>query len=173
MDGQSQDLPRQSERADGRTARRPRRPLRAQGKGHGIMVYIPVPPDVEAVAHECITAGIDGPSSSRAGIQRDRSTSARSVWSCDSRGVQFESEKRILVPYKSWMIAGQKVDLIVEGKVLIELKAVPRLRKIHQQQALSYLKATGPAPRPADEFQQPAAARRAQKGSAVRSSSCS
>jgi len=43
--------------------------------------------------------------------------------------------------YKSWMIQGQRIDLIVEGKVLIELKAVPRLRKIHQQQVISYLKA--------------------------------
>jgi len=39
------------------------------------------------------------------------------------------------------MIQGQRIDLIVEGKVLIELKAVPRLRKIHQQQVISYLKA--------------------------------
>ena len=46
------------------------------------------------------------------------------------------------VLYKSWMIPGQKIDLIVESIVLIELKAVPRLRTIHQQQVISYLKTT-------------------------------
>ena len=46
------------------------------------------------------------------------------------------------VVYQDVDDSGQRVDLIVEGNVLIELKAVPRLRKIHQQQALSYLKAT-------------------------------
>jgi GxxExxY protein len=106
------------------------------------MVYMPIPPDVEAVAHECITAGIEvhrhlGPGFKEIIYER------AFCLELHSRGVQYESEKRILVPFKSWMIAGQKVDLIVEGKLLIELKAVPRLRKIHQQQTLSYLKATG------------------------------
>jgi len=58
----------------------------------------------------------------------------------DSRGLPFESEKPIEVRYKHWMIPGQKVDLIVGGKVLVELKAVPRLRPIHRAQMLSYLK---------------------------------
>lgn len=58
----------------------------------------------------------------------------------DSRGLKFESEKPILVRYKEWTIPGQKVDLIVEGLVLIEIKAVPRLRPVHRAQVLSYLK---------------------------------
>jgi GxxExxY protein len=47
------------------------------------------------------------------------------------------------VHYKKWEIPGQTVDLIIEGIVLVELKAVPRLRPIHQRQVLSYLKTTG------------------------------
>ena len=58
----------------------------------------------------------------------------------DSRGMQYESEKPILVRYKEWTIPGQKVDLIVEGLVLIEIKTVPRLRPVHRAQVLSYLK---------------------------------
>lgn len=58
----------------------------------------------------------------------------------ESRGLRFESEKRIEVKYKQWRIPGQKVDLILEGIVLVEIKAVPRLRKIHRLQVLSYLK---------------------------------
>ena len=59
------------------------------------------------------------------------------------RKLKFECEKPIQVKYKHWQIPGQKVDLIVEGLVLVELKAVPRLRPIHRRQALSYLRTMG------------------------------
>jgi GxxExxY protein len=57
-------------------------------------------------------------------------------------GLRFEREKRILVSYKHWQLPGHRVDLIVEGIVLIELKAIPRLRPLHTRQVVSYLKAT-------------------------------
>ena len=106
------------------------------------MAYAPIPADVEAVARHCIDAGMD--------VHRHLGPGFREVvyerafcLELNSRGIAYESEKRIIVPYKSWMIPGQRIDLIVEGKVLIELKVVPRLRKIHQQQVISYLKASG------------------------------
>jgi GxxExxY protein len=58
----------------------------------------------------------------------------------DSRGLAFECEKSIQVRYRRWDISGQKVDLIVAGVVLIEIKAIPRLRPIHEAQVRSYLK---------------------------------
>ena len=61
----------------------------------------------------------------------------------DSRQLRFECEKPILVRYKDWTIPGQKVDLIVEDVVLVEIKVVPRLRPIHRVQVISYLKTTG------------------------------
>ena len=51
--------------------------------------------------------------------------------------------RQIMVKYREWEIPGQKLDLIVGGVVLIELKAVPRLRRIHRDQVISYLKTTG------------------------------
>jgi GxxExxY protein len=59
------------------------------------------------------------------------------------RGLRFECEKRIEVSYRDWKIPGQTVDLIVEGVVLVEIKAVARLRSVHRAQVLSYLKTTG------------------------------
>jgi len=38
---------------------------------------------------------------------------------------------------------GYRIDLLVEKKVIIELKAVDRLEPIHQAQLLSYLKLSG------------------------------
>jgi GxxExxY protein len=60
-----------------------------------------------------------------------------------SRGISYESDKPILVKYREWSIPGQKVDLIVAGIVLVELKAVPRLRLLHRYQVQSYLRTTG------------------------------
>ena len=58
----------------------------------------------------------------------------------DSRGLRFECEKKIDVRYRQWVIPGQRIDLLVEGRVLVEIKDIPRLRKIHESQVFSYLK---------------------------------
>ena len=57
--------------------------------------------------------------------------------------MKFEREKAIDVKYKQWTIPGQRIDLIVEGLVIVELKAVSKLKEIHRRQILSYLKSTG------------------------------
>ena len=58
----------------------------------------------------------------------------------DAQKLKFEAEKKIKVRYKHWEIPGQKVDLLVESSVLVEVKVVPRLRPMHRLQVLSYLK---------------------------------
>ena len=59
-----------------------------------------------------------------------------------SSGLLVEREKEILVPYKDIQIPGQRVDLLVEGRIIVELKAVESLAPIHEAQLISYLKAT-------------------------------
>jgi GxxExxY protein len=58
-------------------------------------------------------------------------------------GIQFEREKPIEVIYDGEAIRGQRVDLIVEGVIVVELKAVSRLEEVHEAQLISYLKTTG------------------------------
>jgi GxxExxY protein len=58
----------------------------------------------------------------------------------DSRGIPYESEKPIVVKYRDWIIPGQRVDLIVRGVLLIEIKVVPKVRELHRRQVLSYLR---------------------------------
>ena len=60
----------------------------------------------------------------------------------EQRGLKFECEKKVSVVYKGTPIPGQKIDLIVEGLVLVELKAVPRLRPLYHRQVISYLRTT-------------------------------
>jgi GxxExxY protein len=61
----------------------------------------------------------------------------------ESRGLKFECEKAIDVTYKQWKIPGQRLDLVVEQTVVIELKTVPRIKPLHRRQLVSYLKASG------------------------------
>src|SRR5215475_7192072 len=58
------------------------------------------------------------------------------------QGISFECEKEIKIPYKDISITGQKLDLLVEGQLILELKAVERLTGIHEAQIHSYMKAT-------------------------------
>lgn len=59
------------------------------------------------------------------------------------RGLQCERQTEVDVVYKGHVIKGQKLDLLVERTVVLELKAVTRLPDIATAQTLSYLKASG------------------------------
>jgi GxxExxY protein len=57
------------------------------------------------------------------------------------RGVGFEKQKPIPVEYKGVKLdCGYRADLIVEGNVLVEIKAVDALAAIHDAQLLTYLR---------------------------------
>ena len=101
----------------------------------------PIPKETEDVGHRVIGCGITvhrilGPGYREAIYER------AFCLELDEAGLKFEREKAILIPYKRWEIPGHRLDLIVEGCVIIELKAVPRLGELHRLQVLSYLKAT-------------------------------
>ena len=61
----------------------------------------------------------------------------------ETRGISFESQKQICVQYKKWSIPGQRLDLVVGGLVIVEIKAVTKLKQIHKRQLVSYLRTTG------------------------------
>jgi GxxExxY protein len=58
-----------------------------------------------------------------------------------SRAHLVEVEKRILVSYRGEMIGEYFLDLLVNGKVILELKAVSEILPVHKQQALAYVRA--------------------------------
>jgi len=60
-----------------------------------------------------------------------------------TQGLTVERQKRIVVKYKEQIIGEHILDTVVNGKIILEYKAVSELIAIHEQQALSYLKATG------------------------------
>ena len=60
-----------------------------------------------------------------------------------NRGLGVENQVPLKVIYKEEIIGEYFADLLVEGKVIVEIKAVKHLLKEHQAQLLNYLKATG------------------------------
>jgi len=58
-------------------------------------------------------------------------------------GIPYEDEKPILVPYKHIHIPGQRLDILVAGRIILELKTVEEFAPIHLAKLISYLKATG------------------------------
>ncbi|KAA5541948.1 GxxExxY protein [Roseiconus nitratireducens] len=59
------------------------------------------------------------------------------------RGIACERQKAIDVVYKQRVIKGQKLDVLVEREVVLELKAVAKLPEVATAQTLSCLKSTG------------------------------
>jgi GxxExxY protein len=60
------------------------------------------------------------------------------------RGLTIERQKAIPVRWDGiHMDMGFRADLIVEGKVILELKSVEMLAAVHSKQLLTYLKITG------------------------------
>jgi GxxExxY protein len=59
-------------------------------------------------------------------------------------GIAFERQKPLPVHYKNVKLdCGYRLDLVVERKVIIELKTVEGLLPIHEAQLLTYLKLSG------------------------------
>ena len=66
------------------------------------------------------------------------------VYELSELGLAVERQKSLPVSYRSIKIdCGYRIDLLVEDKVVVELKAVERLEKIHEAQLLSFLKLSG------------------------------
>ena len=76
-------------------------------------------------------------------VQEERIYHMAMCLELDSRGIPFESEKVIEVKYRDWTIPGQRLDLLVAGAVVVEVKAIPDLKPLHRRQVVSYLKAAG------------------------------
>jgi GxxExxY protein len=58
-------------------------------------------------------------------------------------GLKTEQQQPIQVHYDDVLVGDYVADVLVEGRVLVELKAVKALDDVHVAQCLNYLKATG------------------------------
>jgi GxxExxY protein len=61
----------------------------------------------------------------------------------EKAGIKFEAEKPIKVHYDGKIVGDFAADIVVDDKVIIELKALRSLNEAHEVQLVNYLKATG------------------------------
>ena len=60
------------------------------------------------------------------------------------RGLKVEKQKQLPVVWKNKKLdLGFRTDLIVENKVIVEIKSVLEIHPVHPKQLLTYLKLTG------------------------------
>ncbi|MBN1327769.1 MAG: GxxExxY protein [Candidatus Cloacimonetes bacterium] len=58
-------------------------------------------------------------------------------------GFYVETQKFIQICYRNEIISEYKADVVVNEKIIIELKCADRINAMHKAQLLNYLKATG------------------------------
>ena len=59
-----------------------------------------------------------------------------------ARNINYESQRSVWVSYRDTRLLAQRIDLIVESCVLVEIKAVARVDPVFVSQVVSYLRAT-------------------------------
>jgi len=61
----------------------------------------------------------------------------------ESIGLRADNQKNLNVSYKNHLVGEFKADIIVDDKIIIEIKAVNNLISQNEAQLINYLKATG------------------------------
>ena len=59
------------------------------------------------------------------------------------RGVPYAQQWEVRVRFEDEEVGTHRIDLVVDGRILVELKAVKGLEDVHFAQVRSYLKASG------------------------------
>ena len=119
---------------------------RPQGDGdplsrRAMRVASPLSAEEERVIHQVIGAAIAVHRALGPGFLETIYRKAM-VIALQKRSLPFECERAIDVTYEGIPISGQRIDLIVGGLVVVELKAVSQLEAIHRAQLISYRRTT-------------------------------
>jgi GxxExxY protein len=59
-----------------------------------------------------------------------------------AESIRYERERLVPVVYRNQVLCSQRVDLVVEQQLVLEVKAVERFHPVHEAQVLSYLHLT-------------------------------
>jgi GxxExxY protein len=105
------------------------------------MQYEAIPDAVENVARAVIGSAIDVHRALGPGFLERIYLVALSI-ELAARRIPFERECAVTVMYREVPISGQRIDLIVDRSVVVELKATSKIDPVHEAKVLSYLRTT-------------------------------
>lgn len=99
-------------------------------------------PEVDRLARDVIGAAIEvhrhlGPGFLEAVYEQAMEVEFR------LRGIPYVRQAPVAVDYKGYPVGEARLDFVVGGVLIVELKAVELLGRIHEAQVISYLRATG------------------------------
>ena len=105
-------------------------------------VASPLSPEAERAMHVTIGCAIAVHRSLGPGFLESIYRRAMSI-ELESRNIAYQRERSIDVTYRGIAIPGQRVDLIVGGLIVVELKAISGFEETHRAQVISYLRTLG------------------------------
>ena len=97
--------------------------------------------DLEALAHAAIGAAIEVHRHMGCGLPEHSYRDAL-CHEFDLRGIPHRREVCVDITYKGRIVGKSRIDILVGGRLIIEIKVVEQLTSIHRAQAISYLKIT-------------------------------
>lgn len=107
------------------------------------MNHKPIPPEVDAVARQVVDAALKVHSALGPGLL-ESVYEVCMAYELTRRGLRVERQVNLPVVYNEVRLeAGLRLDLLVEGCLIVELKAVETVQPLHLAQVLTYLKLSG------------------------------
>ena len=106
-----------------------------------LRISSPLPQDLEQLVQSVIGAAIAVHTALGPGLQETIYSRALAS-ELRAKSIPFEIEFILPVLYRDEIVSHQRVDLFVDGRLVVEVKAVERLAPIHVAQVLSYLRLT-------------------------------
>jgi GxxExxY protein len=106
------------------------------------MAYEEPSSELDVLASKVIAAAIEVHRHHKAGYPEDVYRRSMVV-ELRSQGLRVEQEVPVEVTYKGESVGKGRIDLLVEGVLIVELKTVEALSDVHVAQVITYLKATG------------------------------
>ncbi len=94
----------------------------------------------EKLTHQIIGCALEVHNTLGNGFQEVLSQRALAI-EMKLQALSFEREKDMPLKYKGYDVGTRRVDFYVEGKIMVEIKALVNLEDVHLAQAMNYLEA--------------------------------
>ena len=101
-----------------------------------------IPAELNELAERVIGAAIEVHRELGAGFAEETYQKAMAI-ELEKRGLAFAAEHPVDLKYKAISIGRGKIDILIEGVIVIELKSAEPHPKRYRRQVINYLKATG------------------------------
>jgi GxxExxY protein len=107
-----------------------------------LTIVSPLSEDLEQLAHDVIGCCVSVHKELGPGLLESVYPKAVAI-ELEDRGISFEMEKTLRINYRGRLLCHQRLDMFVDGRIVVELKSVELLHPIHVAQVHSHLRLTG------------------------------